>query len=428
MLPSSLEHYLKIIEDRNDGLFELAVKADKRDKKQRYLQYNLDTGVGVLPVIGALTYIEYEAMCGDQNSSYQQIKEEFDALAEAGAKTIVMDVDGPGGEAYSCFETASYLRTEADKKGIKLLAYVDGLAASATYGITSAAHEVIANPMAEVGSIGVVVKLRNMNKAMREMGVEDTYVYAGNSKIPFDAEGAFRQDFLDDIQQKVDVLYQGFIDHVSQMRGISQDVVKGTEAKTFLAEEAMSLGLIDKVMTREGFFEYLADRVETGDKMLGKYFKTEKQEEVLEMKELAELQEKYTALETELVSAKAVAASFEAVKTELEAKASLVAELQEKLASFEAEKVAFAEAAKLAKLEARKEKLAAVMSADEAASLSAKLEVVDDESFDAVYSSFKAKHDTLEKSPLFKAVGIDAESNGKVDALDTLITQKYKNK
>src|SRR5690606_27753082 len=117
------------------------------------------------------------------------------------------------------------------------------------------------------GSIGVVVKLRNMNEAMKRAGVEDTYIYAGDSKVPFDADGKFTPDFLDDIQGKVNALYVEFAQHVSAMRGISHESVVATQAKTFMADQAIELGLADKKMTLSEFAEYLADISQSGGNM-----------------------------------------------------------------------------------------------------------------------------------------------------------------
>ena len=260
MLPASLERVFTYLDDRNNHA-ELAVQLEKKPK-ERNVQYVAETQVGVLSVSGPLTYIEYEAMCGEQNSSYQQIVDDFDKLCSMGAKTIVMDVDSPGGMAYGMAETGRYLRKKADEKGIQLVAYVDGVSASAAFGLSVAAHEIIANPDAELGSVGVVVKLRNMNKAMNNAGVEDTYIYAGDSKIPFKEDGSFREDFLADIQYKVDALYQQFTEYVADMRGIDVGVVKSTQAKVLIAQDAIKIGFADKVMTREDFSNYLADLVE----------------------------------------------------------------------------------------------------------------------------------------------------------------------
>ena len=230
MAPASLENAVRYLQSRNMGLVvegqevQLAISGGKKRRPDE-VAYNVDTGVGVISVDGPLTYVEYQGICGEQNASYQQIKEEFDTMLSMGAKVIVFDVDSPGGEAYSCLETAKYIRQKADENNVRLVGYVDGLAASASYALVSAMHEVILNPMAEAGSIGVVVQLMNFSKMEKSMGVERQYIFAGDSKIPFNADGDFSESFLADIQDRVDSLYQEFIGHVAEMRGIEKDLV-----------------------------------------------------------------------------------------------------------------------------------------------------------------------------------------------------------
>ena len=96
MLPASLGRVFTYLDDRNNQI-ALAVELEKKPS-ERVVQYVAETQIGVIPVSGPLTYIEYEAMCGEQNSSYQQIVDDFDKLCAMGAKTIVMDVDSPGDE------------------------------------------------------------------------------------------------------------------------------------------------------------------------------------------------------------------------------------------------------------------------------------------------------------------------------------------
>ena len=50
-----------------------------------------------------------------------------------------------------------------------------------------------------------------------------------------------------------------FITHVATNRGISEETVEATQAKMFSANKALELGLVDKIMTNEEFYEYLAD-------------------------------------------------------------------------------------------------------------------------------------------------------------------------
>ena len=422
MLPASLERVFTYLDDRNNHA-ELAVQLEKKPK-ERNVQYVAETQVGVLSVSGPLTYIEYEAMCGEQNSSYQQIVDDFDKLCSMGARTIVMDVDSPGGEAYGLQETGRYLRKKANEKGIQLVAYVDGLSASAAFGLSVAAHEIIANPDAELGSVGVVVKLRNMNKAMNNAGVEDTYIYAGDSKIPFKEDGSFREDFLADIQYKVDALYQQFTEYVADMRGIDVGVVKSTQAKVLIAQDAIKIGFADKVMTREDFSNYLADLVE---KPMRFSFKSKGENknmttDVIEQEAVASLKadfEAAVAKNAELAAALAAQnEAFEAAQTQAAELQKAVAAAQEQIAQMQAAAAKEASDKRLAALQA-------VVDQDQAAALHVSLAALDDKAFATVVASLQTK--AVDEDKAFAEKGFAGSNADPVeeDKTAAIIKAKY---
>lgn len=257
--PDVLDRIEQYLSDRNGGDFEVANVNVEKTKRVRLPE---DSTTGMISIDGVLTYKSYFDMATcTENTSYQSIVSQFDSAVAAGYKTIVLLVDSPGGEAYGAFETGRYLRNQADTKGIKLVAYVDGLAASGGYILASAAHEVIINPNAQAGSIGVVVQLTNTNKMLEQMGVERTFIYAGDNKIPFNTEGGWREEFLNDIQSKVSTLYSEFVGYVSEMMGLSEEAIVSTQAAVFLAQEAQEKGLVHKLMTREEFNTYLKEGV-----------------------------------------------------------------------------------------------------------------------------------------------------------------------
>lgn len=407
MLPASLERVFTYLDDRNNHA-ELAVQLEKKPK-ERVLQYVAETQVGVLSVSGPLTYIEYEAICGEQNSSYQRIVDDFDKLCSMGAKTIVMDVDSPGGIAYGMTETGRYLRKKADERGVQLVAYVDGLSASAAFGLSVAAHEIIANPDAELGSVGVVVKLRNMNKAMNNAGVEDTYIYAGDSKIPFKEDGSFREDFLADIQYKVDALYQQFTEYVADMRGIDVGVVKSTQAKVLLAQDAIKIGFADKVMTREDFSNYLADLVE---KPMRFSFKSKGENknmttDVIEQEAVASLQAEFEAA---VAKNSELAAALAAQNDAFEAAQAQAADLQKAVAAAQEQIAQMQAAAAKEASDKRLTALQAVVDKDQAAALHVSLSGLDDKAFATVVASLQSKAVDEEKAFAEKGItGADSE-------------------
>ena len=245
------------LNERNIALAVSPPKPTPTEKTTSRLAYDTSTQTGVIEIRGTLTNVAFEPMCGEENCSYEQIETDFKELVNSGAKTIVLDVSSNGGEAYGCFQAAEVCREVATANGVKIITYVDGVAFSAAYAWASIADELIANPMAEVGSVGVVVRLVNFNRYDKERGVDTTYLYAGANKIPFDAQGAFTESFLSGIQEKIDVFYTSFVTFVAKNRNMTVDAVKSTEAETYLPEKALALGLIDKVMTKNDFISYI---------------------------------------------------------------------------------------------------------------------------------------------------------------------------
>lgn len=263
------EEIAEVLENPDRGLHKAAMDAQlAHDKasKERSKEDLVETTVGVLRIEGALTNkpTMFGALCG--LTSYQELLQQTQDLCDNDSvNTIMMLVDSGGGEAYNLFSAARSIRDKCTNANKKLIAFIDGSSASAAYGLTCVADEVIIHPDAMAGSIGVVVRLVNTNKAMKEAGVETTYITAGDSKVPFDKDGDFREDFLEDIQDRVTELYDNFIDHVATMRDISPETVRNTEAKMFSADKALELGLVDKVMEGEEFYTYLAELSVHGD-------------------------------------------------------------------------------------------------------------------------------------------------------------------
>lgn len=246
---------MNYLDSRNTGDIQMHLDVPAVEDQHPY-PIQMNGMVGMLPIEGALTNIRYEGMCGEVGCSYEGLVDQTKELIAAGVKTIILDIDSGGGEAYGCFEAANEVRQLCTANNVRILAYVDGMACSAAYAWASIADELIVNPMADVGSIGVVVQLMNTMRYEKEIGLDRTFVYAGDSKIPFDADGKFTESFIADIQQSVDFFYEEFTTFVATNRTLDTQSVKDTQAKVFLPKEALSLGLVDKVMTKQEFINY----------------------------------------------------------------------------------------------------------------------------------------------------------------------------
>ena len=429
MHPASFETVIDYLDQRCSEGFDLSSDDVESFETARYA-FNKELGVATLNIDGPLTYKStmFQALCG--GTSYEQLKEDFSLLVEQGAKTVALMVSSGGGEAYQLFPTASYIKNLAKENDVDLIAYVDGLSASAAYGLTSIADTIVMAPSSEVGSIGVVVRLMNDSKALEMNGYQRTFITAGASKVPFDAEGNFREGFLEDLQAKVDVLYEEFTDFVALNRNISVETVRSTEAKTFLPKDAVALGLADQVMTLEEFYEQLANSAQGKNKMLKSKIFNMSKDNVNEV-DMTQLE----AIQTELADVKSLLEGKEVeLQAALEALPSLQASLEEataELAVFKAEKEAAELAAKEAVAKARKAKLVAAIGEERAVELSATLEGVTEAQFDAVVSAFAATAVVEKKSALFTEMGSDTtvETNPSMEAaLEQAIAKLNKSK
>lgn len=265
--PAKFKEIADVLENRGEYLKSYEKSANSffsDDDDDEELEIDEDYGdpsIGVLRVEGPTTYkpTGWEAYCG--GCSYTSLLSQMGDFIEQGKKIVLMKIDSPGGQAYRMMFTAKELRRLADENGIKLIAYVDGMAASAGMGLACAAHEIIANPESELGSIGVVVSLLDTSEAEKKEGYKRIYVTAGEEKVPYKEDGSFKETFLSDIQADVDDLYDKFVEHVAVMRGIDQLVVRNTQAKLIKASLSVELGLADRVMEETEFLTYLLGKI-----------------------------------------------------------------------------------------------------------------------------------------------------------------------
>lgn len=219
-----------------------------------------DMPVVVINVDGSLTYRPVSTMCGDVGTSYQQLEDDVEDAIEMGATTIVLNFSSGGGQADHCFETAINIRQMCSDANVSLIGYVDEMACSAAYAIACVADELYANPSATVGSIGCVVCLMDTSKAMDMAGYKRIFVTSGDNKVPFDAEGAFKESFLEEIQADVDKLNMQFSDHVSNYTGIDAKIIRDFQASCFDADKGLSNNLVTGIMTNKEFVQYIVSK------------------------------------------------------------------------------------------------------------------------------------------------------------------------
>lgn len=385
---------MQILTDRNKGGFELAPVMDKLKPRERELKYFKDKKLGVIDIHGGITDVPYYGLCGEMGVSHQAIRDEVEQLISLGAETIVLDQNSNGGMAHMAFESSNYIRNLADENGVKIISYVSGKSFSASYVYTAIAHEVITNPSAEVGSIGVRATLLNNHGFMKNLGIEEIHITAGEGKVPKDKDGNFTEEFLADIYEGVLETYEQFTDHVAMWRGIEKEKVVALGAKTYSSKKSASNGLVDAVMTLDEFNDYLNDVVLSGDKMSNPITNL-----INKNKKGAEMSAEYLELEASLQQLKAEHEQLSLTKTQLETE--LSAALTQ-LKAVEQER-------KLEKQASRLAQLKAVVGDKQAAEQAETMASFSDEQFSSVLALLSASKSVVENSVLMTELGDEGD-------------------
>jgi signal peptide peptidase SppA len=181
-------------------------------------------------------------------TSYEGIGAQIaEAVADPEITAIVLDIDSGGGEAGGMFKIAAAIRDAARSK--RVVAVVDDMAASAAYGIASAANEIVVSPTSVIGSIGVVRLHLDRSGELAQKGIRPTMIYAGSHKVDGHPFGPLTEQVAADMQKQVATIYDRFLETVAAGRGARTTAQRAreTEARVFIGADAVKAGLADRI-------------------------------------------------------------------------------------------------------------------------------------------------------------------------------------
>lgn len=218
-------------------------------------RYAVLDGVAVVPVSGVLLN-RYDFMGdGSPYTSYGALTREVNrAAADTSVRAIVIAVSSPGGSADGILAPAAAIRDARKAKPVTAL--VQGMAASGGYWLAAQAGEIVlADDMAQVGSIGVYTMHIALAGLLEKAGIDVSVISSGEHKVDGHPFAALPPAVRDQIQSEVDDLRLLFAREVSAGRpALSEKAALATEARMFAA-------LDPKTGTRPAIAAKLADRV-----------------------------------------------------------------------------------------------------------------------------------------------------------------------
>ena len=173
---------------------------------------------------------------------------------------LLLRIDSPGGTVGDSQEIYYALKKLREK--VKIVASFGNISASGGVYIGMGAEHIVANPGTITGSIGVILRGNNLERLLDKIGVSFKTIKSGPYKdiLAFDRELTQEEENI--LQELIDTSYQQFVQTVADARKLAVEKVKSfADGRIFTGEQALELGIVDRLGTEEEARRWVAELV-----------------------------------------------------------------------------------------------------------------------------------------------------------------------
>ncbi len=218
----------------------------------------LGEGNTVLTSKEGVGLVEVKGMILDSRETIRQLRY---FLKQESVRAVVLRVDSPGGIVAPSQEIYAEVKKFAARK--KIIVSMGSLAASGGYYISAPATMIYANPGSITASIGVILKLSNIESLMDKIGIKSYTLKTGKYKDSGSPVRRFSAEDRAMLQSVIDNTHQQFIRAVAEGRKLPlEDVRKIADGRILSGEQAKEHRLVDRLGT-------LQDAIEEAGRLAG---------------------------------------------------------------------------------------------------------------------------------------------------------------
>ncbi len=185
-------------------------------------------------------------LSGEILTSKEFIKELREQANNSKVSGIVVKIDSPGGAVGASEEMYRAIKRARDKKPV--VCSLGSIAASGGLYASMGCEKIVSNMGTITGSIGVIMMAPNFKDLTKNIGFKMNIIKSGALK---DAASPFRDMTEQDrkyLQGIINQSYEQFVNVIATSRGLEvKDVKKFSDGRIILGEEAVKLGLVDKI-------------------------------------------------------------------------------------------------------------------------------------------------------------------------------------
>jgi len=243
---------VKLFTDATDPLKEFTIEGTGGDK------------VLLIPVRGLISDSPREGLLRTSPSLVQEVVSQLrKAEKDKRIKAVLLKVNSPGGTGTASDILYHEILTYKERSRAKIVVSMMDMATSGGYYLSLPADEIMAHPTTITGSVGAIFIQPKAMGLMGKIGLGVDVQKSGKNKdmgSPFRESTAEEQKLL---QATVESLADRFVSLVKKHRKLDpKALAEITTARIFMAEEALKMGLIDRI-------GYLSDAVKETKKLAG---------------------------------------------------------------------------------------------------------------------------------------------------------------
>ena len=203
----------------------------------------------IIPIEGVISNHADFSLIAEHPGMLENIVSQLNCAAnDSRIKAVLLKVDSPGGLVTASDILYNEIVKFKKRTGKTVVVSMMDVAASGAYMISLPADMITAHPTTVTGSIGVIFMRPQLSNLMEKIGMSVDVSKSGKNK---DMGSPFRHSLPEEkqlFQKLIDSLNSQFIAQVKKHRNINKASMETiSTAQIFLAEDALKLGLIDKI-------------------------------------------------------------------------------------------------------------------------------------------------------------------------------------
>ena len=206
--------------------------------------YAVDQGIAMIGVDGEPVNRGGLMQAASGITSYDGLMSLLQAAdADAAVNGVLMEHNSPGGSVAGLSAVAQVI----SRMSKPVWAIANASAGSASYYLAASAARIGIVPDGMAGSIGALIVLRDMTKAMEKQGISAQVIRSGDKKARFSGIESIDATQIERAQTLVNAANDQFVAHLVNVRGMNEKKVRALQGEMLTASEAKAAGLVDNI-------------------------------------------------------------------------------------------------------------------------------------------------------------------------------------